>query len=45
MSETHYAQLKAINPEAAERLLELNQKEAKRRYASYKRMETLDFSK
>ena len=45
MSETRYAQLKAINPEAAERLLELNQKEAKRRYASYKRMETLDFSK
>ena len=44
MSETRYAQLKAINPTAAERLLEVNKKEAQRRYKSYQRMASLDYS-
>ena len=44
MSETRYAQLKAINPTAAEKLLEVNKKEAQRRYKSYQRMASLDYS-
>ena len=37
MTETRYAQLKAVNPEHAAHLLEVNMEEAQRRYAMYQR--------
>ncbi len=45
MNEARYAQLLDINPDQAKGLLEDNLKEAKRRYAMYKRYEAMDFSK
>ena len=44
MSETRYAQLKNINPVAAEQLLAKNKAEAQRRYKSYQRLLTMDYS-
>ena len=44
MSETRYAQLKTINPTEAERLLVVNKAEAKKRYANYQRMASMDYS-
>ncbi len=44
MNEARYAQLTQINPELAQELLEANIKEAKRRYAMYKRYEAMDYS-
>ena len=44
MSETRYAQLKNINPAAAEELLAKNKAEAQRRYKSYQRLLTMDYS-
>ena len=43
-SETRYAQLKEINHEEAQRLLELNKAEAQRRYNYYRRLAALDYS-
>ncbi|MDD3127261.1 MAG: thiamine pyrophosphate-dependent enzyme, partial [Candidatus Izemoplasmatales bacterium] len=45
MSETRYAQLSQINPEHAVELLNLNLKDAQRRYAMYKRYQAMDYSK
>ena len=44
MSETRYSQLKATNPEEADALLELNKKEAQRRYKMYKRYAAMDYN-
>ncbi len=44
MTETRYAQLKSINPEHAAELLEINRKEAQRRYKMYKRYAAMDYS-
>ena len=44
MSETRYAQLKNINPAAAEELLKKNKEEAQRRYKMYKRYLSMDYS-
>jgi len=44
MSETRYAQLSQINPEKADELLDLNLKDAQRRYAMYKRYIAMDYS-
>ncbi|MFA5697050.1 MAG: pyruvate:ferredoxin (flavodoxin) oxidoreductase [Candidatus Izemoplasmatales bacterium] len=44
MSETRYAQLSQINPDQAMELLELNLKDAKRRYTMYKRYLAMDYS-
>ncbi len=44
MNEARYAQLTQINPKLAEDLLSANIKEAKRRYAMYKRYEAMDYS-
>ena len=44
MNETRYAQLHQINPALAQELLEANIKEAKRRYAMYKRYAAMDYS-
>ncbi|MGD9886687.1 MAG: pyruvate:ferredoxin (flavodoxin) oxidoreductase [Bacilli bacterium] len=44
MGETRYSQLKEINPEAAEKLLEINKQEAKRRYRMYQRYQAMDYS-
>ena len=44
MNEARYYQLLDINPEHAEELYDLNLKEAKRRYAMYKRYEAMDYS-
>ena len=45
MSERRYAQLKQVNPKEAKELLELNRREAQRRYAMYKRYVAMDYSK
>ena len=44
MSETRYAQLKNINPAAAEELLKRNKEEAQRRHKMYKRYLSMDYS-
>ncbi|QVK18735.1 pyruvate:ferredoxin (flavodoxin) oxidoreductase [Mycoplasmatota bacterium] len=44
MNEARYAQLNQINPELAQDLLAANIKEAKRRYAMYRRYEAMDYS-
>ncbi len=44
MNEARYAQLKDINPERAEALLEANKRDAQRRYSMYKRYEAMDYS-
>ncbi len=44
MTETRYAQLKVINPEKANELLETNKKEAQRRYQMYQRYLAMDYS-
>ena len=44
MSETRYAQLKNINPAAAEELLKKNKEEAQRRHKMYKRYLSMDYS-
>jgi pyruvate-ferredoxin/flavodoxin oxidoreductase len=44
MSETRYSQLRQINPEVADELLELNKQESQRRYAMYKRYASMDYS-
>jgi len=44
LTETRYAQLKAIDPEKAKELLELNKKESQRRYDYYKRLAAMDYS-
>lgn len=44
MSETRYSQLKQINPNQAEYLLEHNMKEAQKRYKNYVRLASLDYS-
>ena len=44
MSETRYAQLKNINPAAAEELLKRNKEEAQRRYKMYQRYLSMDYS-
>ena len=44
MTETRYAQLKAVNPEHAAHLLEVNMEEAQRRYAMYQRYLAMDYS-
>lgn len=44
MSETRYSQLKSLNPEHAEALLELNKTEAQRRYKMYQRYAAMDYS-
>ena len=44
MTETRYAQLKKINPQEAERLLQKNKEEAQRRYRMYQRYLAMDFS-
>ena len=45
MTETRYAQLKAVNPEHAAHLLEVNMEEAQIRYAMYQRYLAMDYSK
>lgn len=45
MTETRYAQLKQINPKAAEELLNKNKEEAQRRYRMYQRYVAMDYSK
>lgn len=44
LTERRYAQLKNINPEAAEELLSQNKLEAQRRYKMYQRYAAMDFS-
>ncbi len=44
MSETRYAQIKKINPEHAQVLLDLNKKESQRRYNMYQRYAAMDYS-
>ena len=44
MTETRYAQLKNVNPEHAAELLEINMKEAQRRYKMYQRYLAMDYS-
>jgi pyruvate-ferredoxin/flavodoxin oxidoreductase len=44
MNETRYSQLKEVNPEAAESLLETNKQEAMRRYRMYQRYQTMDYT-
>ena len=44
MSEVRYAQVKKVNPEHANLLLELNKKESQRRYNMYKRYAAMDYS-
>ena len=44
LSENRYQQLVKTNPEAAERLLHANLIDAKRRWATYKRMAAMDYS-
>ena len=44
MNENRYAQLTKINPARAQELLEANLKDAKRRWAMYKRYEAMDYS-
>jgi len=44
LNEARYSQLKDINPDKAEQLLEANKKNAQRRYNMYKRYEAMDFS-
>ncbi len=43
-NETRYSQLKSINPEKADMLLEQNLKDAKNRWAMYKRYAAMDYS-
>ncbi|PAT02076.1 pyruvate:ferredoxin (flavodoxin) oxidoreductase [Candidatus Izimaplasma bacterium ZiA1] len=45
MKEARYAQLKDINPEKAEILLDANIKEAQRKYKMYQRYESMDYTK
>jgi len=45
MKEARYAQLKDINPEKAEKLLDANIKEAQRKYKMYQRYESMDYTK
>ena len=45
LTEIRYAQLRRINPEKADLLLELNKKEAQRRYTMYQRYLAMDYSK
>ncbi len=45
LNEARYAQLTQINPDLAKDLLDANMKEAKRRYAMYKRYAAMDYSK
>lgn len=45
LTENRYAQLRRINPEKADLLLELNKKEAQRRYTMYQRYLAMDYSK
>ncbi len=44
-NERRYSQLTQINPENAKTLLELNKKDAQRRWAMYNRYAAMDFSK
>ena len=44
MNEGRYAQLRSLNPEMADELLESNKKDAQRRYRAYQRMLAMDFS-
>ena len=44
MSETHYAQLKNINPKKKKKLLAKNKEEAQRRYKSYQRYLSMNFA-
>jgi pyruvate-ferredoxin/flavodoxin oxidoreductase len=44
MGETRYSQLKDINPEAAEHLLNVNKQEAQRRYRMYQRYQAMDYT-
>ncbi len=44
MTETRYAQLKNVNPAHAAELLEINMKEAQRRYKMYKRYLAMDYT-
>jgi pyruvate-ferredoxin/flavodoxin oxidoreductase len=44
MNEARYSQLKDINPDKADELLEANKKAAQRRYRRYKRYEAMDYS-
>ena len=44
MGETRYAQLKNVNPEKAEALLEKNKREAQRRYNMYQKYLQMDYS-
>lgn len=44
MNENRYSSLRSINPDLAQDLLDANIKEAKRRYAMYKRYEAMDYS-
>ena len=43
MNEGRYAQLVKINPEAAQELFETNLKDAKKRYANYKRLAEIEY--
>jgi len=45
MKEARYAQLKDINPEKAEILLDANIKEAQRKYKMYQRYASMDYTK
>jgi pyruvate-ferredoxin/flavodoxin oxidoreductase len=44
LTENRYAQLSNVNPEHADALLKQNLKDAKRRWAMYKRYEAMDYS-
>lgn len=44
LSENRYAQLKMVNPEQADELLQVNKEEAQRRYKMYKRYVAMDYS-
>ena len=44
MNEGRYAQLRSLNPAAADQLLADNKAAAQRRYRNYKRMLAMDFS-
>lgn len=44
MTETRYASLKAMHPEIASELFQLNKKESQRRFSMYKRYAAMDYS-
>lgn len=44
LSETRYSQIRKTNPKQADYLLDLNKKEAQKRYRNYQRLASMDYS-